>query len=76
MDWSKALRNKNIKLEKSSYSNNPKDRCCKQELHKHTTYLSKKLNHKIVLDGVNLDDLRDYVFGIKAAAELFLPCKI
>ena len=58
-------------LDQESYSKNPKDRCfaCKKELHKHTTYLSKKLNNKIVLDGVNLDDLGDYRPGIQAAKQ-------
>ena len=58
-------------LDKSSYSENPKNRCfaCKKELHKHTTFLSKKLNYKIVCDGVNFDDLDDYRPGIKAAKE-------
>ena len=40
-----------------------------KELHKHTTYLAKKLNYKNVLDGVNVDDLKDYRPGIKAAKE-------
>jgi len=58
-------------LDQTSYSTNPKDRCfaCKKELHKHTTYLSKKLNYKIVLDGVNLDDLKDYRPGIQASKQ-------
>ena len=58
-------------LDQSNYSENPKNRCfaCKKELHKHTKYLSKKLNYKIVCDGVNLDDLNDYRPGIKAAKE-------
>tara|TARA_Y200000002_G_scaffold270134_1_gene224787 strand:+ start:103 stop:927 length:825 start_codon:yes stop_codon:yes gene_type:complete len=58
-------------LDQSNYSQNPKNRCfaCKKELHKHTTFLSKKLNYKIVCDGVNLDDLNDYRPGIKAAKE-------
>ncbi len=58
-------------LDQSSYSKNPKNRCfaCKKELHKHTKYLSKKLNYKIVCDGVNLDDLDDYRPGIQAAKE-------
>ena len=45
-------------LDQTNYSANPKNRCfaCKKELHKHTTFLSKKLNYKIVCDGVNLDD--------------------
>ena len=60
---------KTSELDQSSYNENPKDRCfaCKKELHKHTTYLSKKLNYKNVLDGVNLDDLKDYRPGIQAA---------
>ena len=58
-------------LDQSSYSNNPNNRCfaCKKELHKHTTYLIKKLNYNIVCDGVNLDDLKDYRPGIQAAKE-------
>ena len=67
----KHLEIKTSELEESSYKNNPQDRCfaCKKELHKHTTYLSKKLNYKIVLDGVNLDDLKDFRPGIKAAKQ-------
>ena len=58
-------------LDQESYSKNPKNRCfaCKKELHKHTTYLSKKFNYQIVLDGVNLDDLKDYRPGIEASKE-------
>jgi len=58
-------------LDESSYNTNPRNRCfaCKKELHKHTTYLSKKLNYSIVCDGVNLDDLTDYRPGIQAAKE-------
>ncbi len=67
----KHLEIKTSELEESSYRNNPQDRCfaCKKELHKHTTYLSKKLNYKIVLDGVNLDDLKDFRPCIKAAKQ-------
>ena len=67
----KHLEIKTSELDEESYSQNPKDRCfaCKKELHKHTTYLSKKLNYKIVLDGVNLDDLRDYRPGIQASKQ-------
>jgi len=67
----KHLEIKTSELDQSNYSKNPKDRCfaCKKELHKHTTYLSKKLNYKIVLDGVNLDDLKDYRPGIKASKQ-------
>ena len=67
----KHLEIETSELDQSSYSENPKNRCfaCKKELHKHTTYLSKKLNYKIVCDGVNLDDLDDYRPGIQAAKE-------
>ncbi|MBO6959883.1 MAG: ATP-dependent sacrificial sulfur transferase LarE [Prochlorococcus marinus CUG1438] len=67
----KHLEVKTSELEQSSYRENPKDRCfaCKKELHKHTTYLSNNLNFKFVLDGVNLDDLKDYRPGIQAAKE-------
>jgi len=67
----KHLEIKTSELDQSSYSKNPNNRCfaCKKELHKHTTYLSQKLNYKIVLDGVNLDDLKDYRPGIQAAQE-------
>ena len=60
-----------FELADSSYSKNPKDRCfaCKRELHKHTTYLSKKLNYQNVIDGVNFDDLGDFRPGIKASKE-------
>ena len=65
----KHLEIKTSELDQESYNTNPKDRCfaCKKELHRHTTYLSQKLNYKIVLDGVNLDDLGDYRPGIQAA---------
>ena len=65
----KHIEIKTSELNQSSYSKNPKDRCyaCKKELHRNTTYLSKKLNYNIVLDGVNLDDLKDYRPGIEAA---------
>ena len=58
-------------LDQLSYSTNPVNRCfaCKKELHKHTRYLSKRLNYKIVCDGVNLDDLDDHRPGIQAAKE-------
>ena len=67
----KHLEIKTSELDQTRYSKNPKDRCfaCKKELHKHTTLLSKKLNYKIVLDGVNLDDLKDYRPGILASKE-------
>ena len=67
----KHLEIKTSELDQANYRENPKDRCfaCKKELHKHTTYLLKKLNYKIVLDGVNLDDLKDYRPGIQASKQ-------
>ena len=67
----KHLEINTFELENKSYSKNPKDRCfaCKKELHKHTTFLSKKLNFENVIDGVNFDDLGDFRPGIKAAKE-------
>ena len=67
----KLIEIETFELEDKSYSNNPKERCfaCKRELHKHTTQISKKLNYKYVLDGVNLDDLGDYRPGINAAKD-------
>ena len=67
----KHLEVNTYELGNESYSKNPKDRCfaCKKELHKHTTFLSKKLNYKKVIDGVNFDDLGDFRPGIKASQE-------
>tara|TARA_B100000212_G_scaffold14333_1_gene10026 strand:- start:251 stop:1075 length:825 start_codon:yes stop_codon:yes gene_type:complete len=67
----KHLEINTFELEDNSYSKNPKDRCfaCKKELHKHTTFLSKKLNYENVVDGVNFDDLGDFRPGIKASKE-------
>ena len=67
----KHLEIKTSELDQLSYSENPKNRCftCKKELHKHTTFLLKKLKYNIVCDGVNLDDLKDYRPGIQAAKE-------
>ena len=73
-DQAKWIGIKHVEIETSelnqeSYNKNPKDRCfaCKKELHHHTTFLSKKLEYKNVLDGVNFDDLKDYRPGIEAA---------
>jgi len=75
----KHLEIKTSELDQISYNKNPKDRCfaCKKELHKHTTYLSEKLNYKIVLDGVNLDDLKitDQVYKPQNKQELSLPLR-
>ena len=67
----KHLEVNTFELDDTAYSENPKYRCfaCKRELHKHTTFLSKKLNYENVIDGVNFDDLGDYRPGIKASRE-------
>ena len=73
----KHIEVKTNELEDEAYSSNPKDRCfaCKKELHKQTSFISKKLNYKNILDGVNFDDLGDYRPGIEAAkqAGVFSP---
>mgnify|MGYP001179970549 CR=1 FL=1 len=58
-----------FELKDENYTQNPKERCfaCKRELHKHTTFISRKLDYHNVLDGVNFDDLGDYRPGIKAS---------
>ena len=67
----KHLEIETLELEDEKYNQNPKERCfaCKKELHRNTSYISKKFNYKNVLDGVNFDDLKDYRPGIKAAKE-------
>ena len=67
----KHIEIKTSELKDKLYNQNPKERCyaCKRELHKHTTFISKKLNFKNVIDGVNFDDLGDYRPGINAAKE-------
>ncbi len=67
----KHIEIKTFEIDDEKYSKNPKNRCyaCKKELHKHTTYFSRKFNLKNVIDGVNFDDLGDFRPGIKAAQE-------
>ena len=67
----KHIEIKTLELEDENYRKNPDNRCfaCKKELHKHTKYLSEKLDFKHIIDGVNLDDLNDYRPGIQASRE-------
>jgi pyridinium-3,5-biscarboxylic acid mononucleotide sulfurtransferase len=58
-------------LEVPGYAANPLDRCylCKHNLFSVCGAKAAELGIEVILDGLNLDDLRDYRPGIKAAAE-------
>ncbi|HLC60262.1 MAG TPA: ATP-dependent sacrificial sulfur transferase LarE [Candidatus Nanoarchaeia archaeon] len=57
--------------ENREYLKNPSNRCyyCKTELYTKLKQLSIRLGIKNILNGTNLDDLRDYRPGLKAAEE-------
>lgn len=59
-----------MKVEK--FRSNPVNRCyyCKKELFKALNEVRDKHNMKYVVDGTNLDDLKDIRYGSKAAKEL------
>ncbi len=59
-------------LEVPGYAANPLDRCylCKHNLFTVCEAKAAELGIENILDGLNLDDLRDYRPGIKAAGEL------
>jgi uncharacterized protein len=59
-------------LEIAGYARNPVNRCylCKHNLFAICEAKAKELGIETVLDGLNLDDLRDYRPGIRAAAEM------
>ena len=54
-----------------NYTSNPVNRCyfCKSELHDTLKPLALQRGYPYVVDGVNVDDLRDYRPGIQAAKE-------
>ncbi len=58
-------------LEIAGYAQNPVNRCylCKHNLFAVCEEQARQLGIETILDGLNLDDLRDYRPGIKAAAE-------
>ena len=58
-------------LDNPSYSQNPVNRCffCKDELYRICRAEADKLGIASIADGTNLDDLRDYRPGLKAAVE-------
>ena len=59
------------------YIKNAPSRCfyCKTELYTHLNELSKNINHKIIINGANIDDTNDFRPGMKAAKqhEVFSP---
>jgi uncharacterized protein len=58
-------------LDNPSYSQNPANRCffCKDELYRICRGEADKLGISYVADGTNVDDLKDYRPGLKAADE-------
>jgi pyridinium-3,5-biscarboxylic acid mononucleotide sulfurtransferase len=58
-------------LERPEYSENPFDRCyyCKDELYKRLHSIAKEFGAKVILDGLNSDDLGDFRPGRKAGEE-------
>ncbi len=58
-------------LEIPGYASNPINRCylCKSNLFELCEATAKKLGIRNIVDGLNLDDLRDYRPGIKAAEQ-------
>ena len=59
-------------LDIAGYAKNPVNRCylCKHNLFTICEEKARGLGIEIILDGLNLDDLRDYRPGIQAAAEM------
>jgi uncharacterized protein len=58
-------------LTNSSFTQNPVNRCffCKDELYRICREQAARLGIAIIVDGTNLDDLRDHRPGLKAAIE-------
>jgi len=58
-------------LENEKFVKNDKNRCfhCRTELSEHLKEIAKKENADLIVDGTNLDDLRDYRPGIIALKE-------
>lgn len=58
-------------LENREFVKNDKNRCfhCRTELSKHLIEIAKKENTNLIVDGTNLDDLKDYRPGIIALKE-------
>jgi pyridinium-3,5-biscarboxylic acid mononucleotide sulfurtransferase len=58
-------------LANPSFAKNPVNRCffCKDELYRICRDQAEKLNVPLIIDGTNLDDLKDHRPGLKAAKE-------
>jgi uncharacterized protein len=58
-------------LANPSFAKNPSNRCffCKDELYRLCREQAEKLNIPVIVDGTNLDDLKDHRPGLKAAKE-------
>ena len=58
-----------------SMENNPPERCylCKRALYEQLIAAAVRLGFDTVLDGTNLDDLKDYRPGLRAVRELGVP---
>ena len=58
-------------LENPEFIKNDNTRCfhCRTELSEHLNQISKNENASVIVDGTNLDDLREYRPGIKALKE-------
>jgi uncharacterized protein len=65
-----TIRTHELKLEK--FASNPVDRCyyCKKELFEKLSRIRDRHGMKYVVDGTNLDDLKDIRHGSRAAKEL------
>jgi uncharacterized protein len=58
-------------LENPSFSKNPVNRCyfCKDELYRICRFQADRLGVSTIVDGTNMDDLKDHRPGLKAAKE-------
>jgi pyridinium-3,5-biscarboxylic acid mononucleotide sulfurtransferase len=58
-------------VEDERYASNPIDRCyfCKTHLYTELEHLAREIGAKVILNGLNVDDLGDWRPGARAAAE-------
>jgi len=70
----KHLTIKTNELRLENFKSNPVNRCyhCKKELFKKLDGIRKKRGFSFVLDGTNIDDLKDVRYGRRAAKELLV----